>query len=522
MRRQIWMFPRNKRRMPPLETALTLRAMVVASELGSTWGGEQEQQNKFTQLLEQYGLKKGGNQRDAHSGGARTYEAQMSLVGLLYKDEAGQLKLTQAGEDLVAFNDTAKTFEYQILKVQYPSAYSMASGVGLDRSIKIRPFIFLLKLAADPDLNGLSDKDMVVPVVFGKNESSFEQCKQLILRLRADGVEAVIPDDATIRTSNTQNKTYSERLADLHDIANTFKNIMDSSGVADLRDVDGQARVFPRQDVLARIPEIEALPFIDFINLPKVQAAFRYGMRVGATKDTRRTFMPAKAPELLTTSGLIYQRFLKEVALPVSQREVDEFVIRMATEFRVQKGDVLLSLEPILANKEQYAGWQLLELSKGGTKTAEAFEKSVTKIFELDFGYQAEWIGRTHRERTGGHMDAFVVELGRNLCGLIDTKSMKTYDLPHQDSAKAITTYIDAASELFGSRNLDLVFIGYVSHLIGSGAGTRAQDIYNAKGIPVSLISAYGLNSMRDDPCYKGNTSAVTNKLSASPVNWVV
>lgn len=516
------MFPRNKRRMPPLETALILRAMVVASELGSTWGGEQEQQNKFTQLLEQYGLKKGGNQRDIHSGGARTYESQMSLVGLLYKDSNGQLKLTQAGEDLVAFNDTAKTFEYQILKVQYPSAYSMASGVGLDRSIKIRPFIFLLKLAADPDLNGLSDIDMVVPVVFGKNDDSYEQCKQLILRLRNEGVDAVIPDDATIRTSNTKNKTFSERLVDLHDIANTFKNIMDSSGIADLRDVDGQARVFPRQDVLARIPEIDTLPFVDFINLPKVQAAFQYGMRTGATKDTRRTFMPSKAPELLTTSGLIYQRFLKEVALPVSQREVDEFVIRMVAEFRVPREDVLLSLEPILANKEQYTGWQLLDLSRGGAKTAEAFEKSVAKIFELDFGYQAEWVGRTNRTKTGGHMDVFVVELGRNLCGIIDTKSMKTYDLPHQDSAKAITTYIDAASELYGSRNLDLRFIGYASHLISSGAGVRAQDIYNAKGVSVSLISAYGLNSMRDNPFFRGNTVAVTDKLSAKPVNWIV
>ena len=60
MSRQIWMFPRNKRRMPPLETALILRAIVVASKLGTTWGGDQEQQKKFTKMLEDYGLKKKG------------------------------------------------------------------------------------------------------------------------------------------------------------------------------------------------------------------------------------------------------------------------------------------------------------------------------------------------------------------------------------------------------------------------------------------------------------------------------
>ena len=79
--RHIWMFPRNKRRMLPLDTALILRALVVASELGTSWGGEQAHQNKFSKLLDDYGLKSGGEQRDKNSGGSRTYEAQMrSLV----------------------------------------------------------------------------------------------------------------------------------------------------------------------------------------------------------------------------------------------------------------------------------------------------------------------------------------------------------------------------------------------------------------------------------------------------------
>jgi hypothetical protein len=522
MGRQIWMFPRNKRRMPPLETALILRALVVASELGASWGGDQARQNHFFKLLEEYGLKKGGNQRDLKQGGARTYEAQMSLLGLIYKDKQGALKLTQAGEDLVAFNDTAKTFEYQVLRAQFPSLYSLSQNIKMDVDVKIRPFLFLLKLAGDPDLNGLSDKDMVVPVVFGKNVDSYLLCKDLILRLRSDGVESVIPDDESIRTTKTQSNTYEERLDDIGSIANTFKCVLESSGLADLRDVDGQPRVFPRQDILMRIPEIEALPFVDFVGLPNEQAMFQYGSRLGSIKDTRRTFMPKKAPELLSKSGLIYQKFLSDVCLPVSQKEVDDFIVRMSVEFGVTKDNVLQALEPVLVNANQYTGSKLLDLSRGGLKTAEAFEKTVTKIFELDFGYQAEWIGRTHRKDTGGHMDVFVVEVSRNLCGIIDTKSMKSYDLPHQDSAKAITTYVDAARELYGSRNLDLKFIGYVSHMIGSGAGVRALDIYKAKGVPVSLISAYGLNAMRDDQSLLGNPAAVTNRLSLEPVNWVV
>jgi hypothetical protein len=127
------------------------------------------------------------------------------------------------------------------------------------------------------------------------------------------------------------------------------------------------------------------------------------------------------------------------------------------------------------------------------------------------------------RERTGGYMDIFVVETGRNACGIIDAKSSKyPYDLPHDDAAKCITTYIDAAGELYGNRNnLDLKFVAYISHVIGSGASTRAQDIYLSKGIPVSLISAYGLNFMRESSLYKGKPSAVTDLLSKNPVNLI-
>lgn len=521
--RHIWMFSRNKRRMTPLDTALILRAMVVASELGATWGGYQSRQNKFSKLLEDYGLKAGGDQRDANSGGSRTYEAQMRSLGLLYKDGEGRLKLTQAGQDLVEFVEPSKTFEYQILKFQYPSSYSMGPMVGIDPNIKIRPFLFLLKLANDPDLNGLSDKDMVVPVVFGKNDASYNLCKNLILRLREEGIENVIPDNESIRTPRTINNTYQQRINDICDIANTFKNVLQGSGLVDLRDMNGVVRVFPRRDVVQRLQEIDGLPFVDFLRLHPEQATLQYGNRLGSRRDTRRTFMPSSNPELFTASAVIYQKFLDEVDLPVTQSDIDAFVLSMANEFHLSREQILASLAPIIANSDYYAGARLIELSKGGIRTAEAFEKNVKKIFEVDFGYEAQWTGRTHRAGVGGYMDVFVVELGRNLCGIIDTKSMDKYDLPHQDVAKAKTTYINAAAELYGARgNLELKFVAYISHLIGSGAEVRARELYDDKNIPVSLISSYGLNSLRENQNYRHRASAVTDLLSFRPVNLII
>ncbi len=263
--RNIWMFPRNKRRMVPLDTALILRAMVVASELGTSWVGDQGQQNKFSELLEKYGLKGGGNQRDDNPGGSRTYEAQMRLLGLLYKDtDTNTLKLTQAGEDLVNLQEPTKTMEFQILKCQFPSSYSLARNVGIDRSIKIRPFVFLLKLAADQDLNGLTDKDIMVPVVYGRQETDFQKCKNLILQLRSADFPAVIPDTSEIRTTKTQSASYDSRIRDIKDIANTFKNVLQGCGLVDLRYVGEETRIFPRKGIMDMVSEVEAMPYIDF------------------------------------------------------------------------------------------------------------------------------------------------------------------------------------------------------------------------------------------------------------------
>jgi hypothetical protein len=231
--------------------------------------------------------------------------------------------------------------------------------------------------------------------------------------------------------------------------------------------------------------------------------------------------MPVSAPELFTKESLIYKKFLDEVALPLAQDELDMFCNRVSAEFGITAEQVLLALKPILLNSEQYTGGKLIELSMGGTQAAESFEKMIAKIFEIDFGFEAEWTGRKKRKRIGGYMDVFVVETGRNLCGIIDTKSMKTYDLPTQDMGKVITNYIDAASELYGSRNLELKFVAYISHLIGSGAATRAKEIYDRKNVPISLISAYGLNTMRENYLYKNNSFLVTNALSKDPVNLI-
>jgi hypothetical protein len=517
------MFPRNIRKINPLNTGLILRALIGASQLGSSWVGDQGNQDLFAKLLDSYGIKKGGELRDAGSGGSRTYEAQMRSLGLIYKDQDGSLKLTQAGEDLADLENAAETLQYQMLRFQFPSPYSLERGVNLDPSIKIRPFIFLLQLAADPDLNGLSNNDIAIPVVWGRSHASYQLCKQLILKGRKYGLQSVITSKEPIWTSRTKKNSYQKRVADILDISNTFKCALEGTGLIEIRYIGDEKRFFPATGMSMLIAKMAIPPFVDFQNLPPLKATLQYGTRIGAVKDTRRTFMPSANPEMLTKSAVILQRFTSTVMLPASQIEVDQFMKDMIKEFNAPKRVVIEAIEPILNDPKSYIGSSLIELSKGGLKTAEDFEKTVVHLFDREFGFTTEWTGRKKRAGIGGYMDVFVVETGRNKCGIIDTKSMKKYDLPHADVAKALTTYIDFARELYGSAsNLELSFVAYISHLISPGAECRARRIYDDKNVPISLISAYGLNSMRSDSRYLKHPDAVTNKLSSEPVNLII
>ena len=517
--RQIWMFPRNKRRVVALETAIMLRALVVASEKGTTWSGDQAQQNKFSKILEELGLKGGGNQIDKNSGGPRTYIAQFQCLGLVSKVGKSEIRLTQSGEDMAHFDQPGDALRWQVLKMQYPSEYSTATGVRIDPSIKIRPALFLIELASDPEIAGLSDKDIMVPVVFGKNHNSFLECKTKILKARVDGIASVIDDPNLLKTVKTQVRTVSERMTDLKDVANTFANLLIGSGLCQRIQVDETSRIVIREQYKTIFNEVKVLPIIDFQKSNQLQDSLKIGNRKGALKDTRRIFMPTGDIKLQGTRELILNKFYEVASFPISQLEIDQFAQKMQREFGVDYKFVLEAIDIILKNSSQYINSQLIELSQGGIKGALQFENAIVRVFKDDFGYDAEGIGQRKRAGVGGYSDVFIVENERGKCGIIDAKAIRNYDLPHQDVAKMLQTYIPSASELFPeNRKLELSFVGYVSHLISAGAHVRAKEISDKSGLPVVLCSVYGLNNLRENPAYYKQPTKVTDLFTSKQV----
>ena len=116
--RMIWMFPRNIRRISPwkISQIVTILQDVVAD---SDWQGRQDIQNSFCKALESAGLKRPGEQYDPHSGGPRTYLAQLKCLGMLFQDTSNRILYTQAGEELATGNAPLPILQDLLLRHQY-------------------------------------------------------------------------------------------------------------------------------------------------------------------------------------------------------------------------------------------------------------------------------------------------------------------------------------------------------------------------------------------------------------------
>ena len=183
--RRLWMQPRPKRSIPPYIMQHVLFLFIGA--LDGEGKLHKNNQKVLSNQLEDHGLKNDFGSRDINPGGIRTYVAQLESLGLIFHDKHQRYRLTLAGEDLLKPGDITSLMQTQLIRYQYPSAYSKAKKVGIHPEIKVRPSSFLLKLCRDVGLDGLSSDELAIPVVYGHTEKAFNLCKEKILESRSLG-----------------------------------------------------------------------------------------------------------------------------------------------------------------------------------------------------------------------------------------------------------------------------------------------------------------------------------------------
>ena len=169
--RRSWMFPRNIRRIEPWKMDQIINVLLACQ--GDTTS--QEVQDFLYDELENLGIKRPKNEGGVRNpGGMRTYFAQLASLGLVWQDDNKVYHATRAGEALKNHQEPLKVIRTQLLRLQFPSAYGKGQNIKMHPDIRVKPFVFLLRLIDDSRLRYLTDEEIAIPVLYGHNDDCFE------------------------------------------------------------------------------------------------------------------------------------------------------------------------------------------------------------------------------------------------------------------------------------------------------------------------------------------------------------
>ena len=207
-----WFLSRPKRKLNSIPEVLTTFADI---SLNQQWAGQRDSHLSLEEALEKAGLKRVGERRDQGGSGARTYGAWVKSLGLIFTQEStGKTMLTLAGEAIMAGDSPVEVLKGQILKFQYPSAYSIGRGVQISRRFKIRPFRFLLRLLMD-DRVGYLTQEEISKIVAVEAENESEKCYENVVN----------------RLHEFREKGDRCLAADFEEVHGTFSNMSDNANV---------------------------------------------------------------------------------------------------------------------------------------------------------------------------------------------------------------------------------------------------------------------------------------------------
>lgn len=487
--RRIWMFPRNIRYIAPwkLSQILTLLNEQVTN---SSWSGNQDIQNQFTKALELSGLKRPGSQYDSHSGGARTYLAQLVSLGLVFIRPGGYVFPTLAGEDMIKGRPPLPILQELLFRNQYPSIYSQNQNVKINPAIKVKPFLFVLEIIKS--YGAISEDELIVPILYGHNHDCLSLCIEKIDFLRqGNSLESIVDDPNDLYTPRAKNRSVSNAIKDVKDISNTCKNYLKAACLIEVRKEDGVNKIYLSPEHEEEINN--ALLYQDkFITLSETPES--YQRRLGCWNRKKDTRSLTDVRQTGVEEGIIISQFYKFAGNRPIQDYPSEFIDLMVEGFGFPKETVEQAVHPIIPKALSYFESTYLDMAKSGGKRAIEFEKATGLIFSSKMDFFVEHTGQKKRMGVvGGYGDLFLIALDEINCAIIDTKSSGSYSISASDYRAMVYSYIPSFKELSTEENTKLEFCSYVAGGYGSGIESRLADMREETGVPISAITAYDL-----------------------------
>jgi len=490
-----WWVTRPKRKLNSIPEVLSTFAQI---SLDHEWEMQRGTHLSFEDALEKAHLKRIGERRDQTGGGARTYAAWLSSLGLIFKQESsGKMKLTLAGEAIIAGESPVEILKSQIFKYQFPSPFSIGRGVDVSSRFKVRPFRFLLKLLLDKRVQFLTEEEIAkVVIVEAENESDsmYEKVVSKILSFRNFGDRCL--DDAFFDkyASGKGSVNPEHPFSHLTDTANTIANWMEYTQLAKREDSQLwllEDRISESEKILSFTP-----PFID---RPEQQEYFqrKFGVDPKHSKDNRNLTETKTVTAKIVADQQIRTAFIAEsLKAPISKIS-DSLVYKISEQTGYEPlrvGETLQQYYPRGAVGSFMT--EYFELAFKGRDDAIEFEKATAELFRSILGFETKHVGPI-----GLTPDVLIISNEQGFIGILDNKAYSKYSITNDHKNRMVHNYIPAYSR----EKYPLAFFSYIAGGFCGSINSQIQNIVeltSVHGSAISVTNVIKLVEKHKDACY--------------------
>lgn len=484
-----WWVTRPKRKLNSVPEVL---ATFADLSLNQEWEGQRDSHLAYEEALEKAGLKRVGERRDQTGGGARTYKAWLMSLGLIFTQEStGMIKLTLAGEAIINGDSPVNILTNQILKYQFPSAFSMSKGVKVASRFRIRPFRFLLRLLDDTRIGNLSEEEIAkIVVTEAENESDkcYEYIVNRILQYRNYG-DKCLDDDFLLKYQSSKGGINLEHpYSHLMDLANTLVNWLEYTQLVKRED----GRVYILGDRRNQVKEIinEQPAFID---RPNEQEYFqrKYGIDPNHKKDNRDLNKSMTiTPKIIARQKVIRAYIAESLNRPITSVTtslIDCIVTVTGIDGKTVE-EILVETYPrgsVGAFMTKY-----FEMAFKGRDEAVGFEKATAELFRDVFGFQTKHVGPM-----GLTPDVHIVSQSDKYQAIIDNKAYSKYTISNDHHNRMVHNYLPHIDR-YSDSSYPVAFFLYTAGGFSLNIDKQLQQIYLETRIPGAAVSVINIIKM--------------------------
>ena len=478
-----WMVPRNKRSL--ISVPLFLAAFNTV--LNQPWTIELARQ--FEERLEALGLKRPGNRREGSGSGARTYRAQLYCLGLIFYQKTGSeenYRLTRAGERLFNGESPVDIITNQLIKLQFPSSYSIGRGTRVDRRFNLHPFRFLLRLLSRPEIEYLTQEELAL-LVITEADSDSEACLgaviDRIIAFRQQGRD-ILPDDFFMRYASRLGEQSLDRTINrLTDAANTVINYLEYTQLA-ARDEEGLLRIVDSARTQAALQQRTALRLH-----PERHELFQrnFGLGPGDTRDNRQ-FGDSNVSQEQIQSSLVRAAFHDMACMEIMNVNDAAVIERVSLRTGLSEPIVRRHLRPYSGRERDIMASSYVAMAFAGRDEATDFEIATMNLLGPNgLGFISRHVGGPGR---GIQPDVHIQDGADGLTGIIDSKAYATYSINNDHRNRMLHNYIPFYRNQDGDR---LCLFMYVAGGFGNRFVAQLQSMSGSDGIGGLGITAANL-----------------------------